>query len=62
MFQSFFLILRFSEAEDYLPVRKMSVIFRIESIVKENCDQEEDGEHQLPLFSSSPINSGEYCP
>ena len=46
-----------SEAEHYLPVRKISSVFKIESVDKEKWTPEQDKEYQLPLFSSAPINS-----
>ena len=48
----------FSEAEHYLPVRKMSPVFKIEAVNKKKWTPEQDKEYQLPLFSSAPINSG----
>ncbi|CAB4012504.1 General transcription factor 3C polypeptide 2, partial [Paramuricea clavata] len=46
-----------SEAEHYLPVRKMSPVFKIEAVNKKKWTPEQDKEYQLPLFSSAPINS-----
>ena len=44
--------------EDYLPVRKLSPVFRIETVAKENRSPEQAIEHQLPLFTSALVDSG----
>ncbi|XP_028408140.1 uncharacterized protein LOC114530729 isoform X2 [Dendronephthya gigantea] len=46
-----------SEAQSYLPVRKMSPVFRIEAVKGKGSTPELEKEYQLPLFTSAPVNS-----